>query len=182
MSLPMWLFNKSSYAGADVSLCTWTAAAIDVVPPVLVPWEIKDYGAVLEQRHALEAVPRAALRAGMFLAMKDLKKVCISNAVPTPGGSGKTNPKNGKQSIIKPDWANALIKHLFPDVGDSEHTRMVDAIMGRYKYKACSATVIAACKVLDEDERSVFDGLKKSAEKEKQMDEEARKKRRLAVA
>ena len=85
-------------------------------------------------------------------------------------GSGAFNAKLGKRNVNKPDWADAVVKHFFPNEPESEWARMRDAIMGKkVKPRMTGATTVLECfKARDPEDANmpIFQNMKEAAQQQ----------------
>jgi hypothetical protein len=170
--LPTWIFNASATA-AD---CKWNACQVQPVIPVLTPAALIGKTSVLKALAAPEALPTHAVRTGTYLDVKQLKAVCVANAVLAPSGSGKKN-KQGGRGLLKRDWAHALVKAFFPEASQEDHDNMYRGIMGiKSHVEICPEEILTSIKTLDQTEGQSFEGLTKFAEKMEKDRDAARAK------
>ena len=111
----------------------------------------------------------AALRSGKcLLTIKEIRVIAGSNRVAPPTeGSGKAN-KKGVKSVLKVDWAKALVAKMFPHDSAEERARIVRGIMGTRVSNVSEGSVEEVCnelELLDDENKQAFSGLKDMADK-----------------
>jgi hypothetical protein len=127
---------------------------------------LKGHTSVLMALTPPEHLVKNAVRHGCYLTVKQAKAIAQANKVPQPTGTGKVQ-KNGKNTLLKVDWAKSLVKFCFPGACQSEFQIMVDGIMGIRKTELCPQEVLESFECLDLNEAQTFKGLKQVAEKVK---------------
>lgn len=106
-----WLFNRSASAEDD----TYLACSVKPVAPLFLPSDCRDHVCILQPSSPIEPLVLAALRSGRcLLTIKEIRVIAASNRVAAPTeGSGRAN-KRGVKSVLKVDWAKALVAKMFP--------------------------------------------------------------------
>ena len=122
---PTWMFNDS--LGMDMN--GW----IHVPTKALHPWKMPEpvrqqYSVAFGQVGPPGPVLRHAVSEGFFLTVHQLTLLQQAIRFPMPE-KGKGHGKNGR--IVKRDWAESLIKHLFPDATCEEFEKMLKGICGQ---------------------------------------------------
>lgn len=138
---PDFLFNFS--VGAT---CKWRYIDVQEITPCCVPpdFAAQGMGSVHEIKDPSsqgEDILKAGVAAGLFIVWPSLRQLCFMYDIEIP------KPGNGaKGTLIKIDWAMALVEHLHPGAAAGDKTRMIDAIVCR-----TSKQVLTECeqKILD---------------------------------
>ncbi|CAE7563238.1 unnamed protein product [Symbiodinium sp. CCMP2592] len=150
---PIWLFNSK------FDKCDWLRHQVKVIHPLLVPPDLRGYGIVLQKTGPPQELVPAALRAGIFLTVKQIKELQghYHFAIPTKGsGSGK------KGNVVKRDLAKALLKFFFGESMDErESERLLSSLMGQQwdrqgKGSPHASELVAAFKSLDATDQPDF--------------------------
>ena len=165
------LFNFSIH---DVSP-TWWAIPTKAAPPIALPVELGGKGILYEQAGEKQFIVKYAIQNEVRLTVDQIKKCCAQLCIPGPAtGSGK------KGRVIKRDWAQVLIQHLFPEMPAAERTKLLDDLCGQPPVKdleSCPQEVLKVLKKMDPDNAICFAGLHKHVEeKVKFLDTEFGKK------
>lgn len=160
-----WLFNKSASARDDV----YFACSVKPVAPVFLPVAHRHHVCVLQPSSPIEPLVMAALRSGnCWLTIKQIKIISASNRVVAPAqGSGRAN-KKGVKSVVKVDWARALVSKLFPNETPEEQENIVKGIMGTRASNVSEGNVEQVCNeldLLDDENKHAFSGVKEMADK-----------------
>ena len=159
-----WLFNTS----VSVDNPDYMACNVKPLAPVFVREPYCRHSAVLAPTTPVEPLLLSAIRGGScWLSAEDLKAVCRSNKITATTGSGRAN-KKGVRSVLKVDWAQALVDKFFEAESDEEKSRMVHGIVGAAKQSVSEQNVKEVCENLfnlDEENKQAFSGLVEMTEK-----------------
>lgn len=121
-SEPYFLFNYT----VDEDLANWKAVETMLWPPSCIPEELQGGidGRMVASFHQVtgySGLVHAAVKAAGFMVARVLQKIRKLLGCQMPGrGSGK------KGGFTKPDYAKALVNHLFGDDTEKEKARMVN--------------------------------------------------------
>ena len=119
---PTLMFNDRFEGG-------WEHVPFTIPHPLQIPSWLRDsYALVLLQSGPAEGLLHSAVRTGSFLTMDHLKKIHVHLRYPMvskPRGHGKDG------NVVKRDWCQGLVDHLFPDATKEDKWRMVVGMMGR---------------------------------------------------
>lgn len=149
------------------------------------PWNLpevvrQDHVVAFEQVGPLETLTHGGVKAGIFLTVAQLKLIQGQFKFPMPTvGSGKN------QRIIKKDYAEALVEHLFPEESKQRKHEMVCGIMGKNwkhlgpkKASKHSADIVSAFNGLPQEDMGEYSKLTAVAKDElllkEQRDQRAR--------
>ena len=150
---PIWLFNSK------FDKCDWLRHQVKVIHPLLVPPDLRGYCIVLQKTGPPRELVPAALRAGIFLTVKQIRELQAHYHFPIPAkgsGSGK------KGNVVKRDLAKALLKFFFGESMDEQESgRLLSALMGQQwdrqgKGSPYSSELVAAFKSLDPADQPHF--------------------------
>ncbi|CAE7228362.1 unnamed protein product, partial [Symbiodinium microadriaticum] len=165
---PLWAFQTS------LAEPLWLNCNSAVCHPLSIPNELRGYVLVLEQVEAPQDPIKSALKSGVFLTLQHLKALHAEFRFPLPK-KGKGGGKHG--SVIKSDYAAALLLHFFGDkMTDAERGRMMDSLMGKgwdRNWQACqhSSSILEAYKALDPVDKPAFVKLAAVAADEEKLKE-----------
>ena len=167
-SYPTWMMNN------DIAIATkWEMIPCRLLVPPLLPEALRSYGSVWEKTGEPQPLLKSAVKAGVFLNMKQLDHIYQILKYDLPD-KGKGSGKGG--GIVKIDHATGLVNLLWPEDPPEEKERMVDAIVGRRISKVkCPNDVIQAVKELGAEAERDFRDLHQCAlnqeavEKERQL-------------
>lgn len=137
----------------------WRRAAVSILPPACLPVALHNAGAAYRIESRYEWILPAAIRHGVELTVNQLKSIIATLGVPLPDkGSGK------RGQLIKTDFAQSLIKYLFPNAEGKEFDRMLkDTLGGSAKTGPTDVEVLAAMAELDTENAEAFIHVKKQA-------------------
>ena len=172
---PAWMFNERLDMTTERG---WVHIPLEIQHPCLLPGSIKDQHCVaFHQTGPPEPILLAGIREGIFLTKAQLDKLQGKLKFKLPP-RGKGHGKRG--SIVKQDFAEALINHVFPDASDKEKGRMLAHIMGQgWKHlqpkslQRHSDDILQAWNGLDTEDKPEFTGIAEVA-----LDEVLLKERR----
>ena len=125
-ALPIWMYNDRLDTSVERG---WVSLPLEVQHPCVLPLAIQEeYCVAFLQKGPPEPILVSGLRQGIFLTKLQLDKLQGFLKFKLPGkkqGSGK----NG--SLLKKDFAQALLDHVFPTADVSAKAEMLQAIMGK---------------------------------------------------
>lgn len=134
----------------------WKRVVCIPLPPASLPLELGHLGSAWAVQNR-DSILKAGLKQGLALTVPQIKQIFFSMEISAPTvGSGK------KGGIIKLDWVRKLIRHLFADDEPAEHVRMINLLMGKQK-KSVDVDLLSAMSALDEENRTSFSYLHKTA-------------------
>ena len=169
--IPIWMVNDRVESD-DGSASGWQHLPFEVQHPFETPAALRGrFSVVLRQTGPPEGVVFAAVKHGCFLTVGQLKLlhgVFRFPMVSKPNGHGKDG------GVVKRDWADALIKFLFPDANTKDQWDMLQGIMGKNwkhlkheRVSRHSAEILTAFNGMDrEDLRDFVDLVQVAADEE----------------
>ena len=139
----------------------WRKTSFSVLPPACLPPALSHLGSaiVVEARGREEWLLRGAVFDGIEFTLRQLQSICSSLDVPLPA-KGKGSGKRGL--LVKRDYANSLIRFLYPLAPDSEFERMMKLMVGNLP-PPTDVNLLAWMAELDVDNADAFEHLKKQA-------------------
>ena len=168
---PTWLLNDIG----DNSKCKWSMCKVKPVLPAFMPPALQKLHSALEIADGPYKLPAAAIKFGTWMTAAQLKKLALANQVMVPAGTGKLNETTNVRSVLKRDWARALVAKLWPDASKDEQAEMVQGLVFGAKFSvATPEQVLKSVQLLDHDNAETFKGLRDLAEKAAQDSERAR--------
>lgn len=107
----------------------WVHIPIEIMHPKMAPAKLaRQYVVVLHQTGQPESLLHSAVKNGVFLTVKQLRQVQahLKFKMCEPG---KGHGKNGR--IVKRDWCEGLINHLFEEASAADKWQMLRGLMGQ---------------------------------------------------
>eukprot|EP00439_Symbiodinium_sp_Y106_P043699 s2217_g5.t1 len=150
---PIWLFNSK------LDQCDWLRHQVKLIHPLFVPPDLRGFSIVLQKTGPPQEPLPAALRAGVFLSVKQLRELQAHFHFPLPAkgcGSGK------KGGVIKKDLANSLLTFMFGEsLAKADREQMLNTLMGQQwdrqgKGSPHAAELVSAFKSLDPTDQPHF--------------------------
>ena len=144
-------------------------------------------------RPEFEPLLTSAVREGVWISLANIRQICHTLGVEPPR-SKQGSGKNG--AVIKVDWAQKLVQHLFPNADEQEQKRMTAALTWKSgsakstfdsKEGGVERTVLRMVAELDEENREAPEFMKvvklaKSKLKEQETKETVTETRKLVLA
>ena len=180
---PTWMFNDRLEGG-------WEHIPFAIPHPLQIPSWLRDrFALVLLQCGPPEGLLRSAVRVGTFLTLDQLKKIHVHLQYPMvskPHGHGKEG------NVVKRDWCQGLVDHIFPDSTKEEKWRMVLGMLGKtWKHLSSggststskhSRDIIKCFDHMDRQDQSEYMGLCAVARDEEILSEKRANKPREVVS
>lgn len=126
--VPIWMFSDRLELH-PAAATGWVHLPVEIMHPKTAPAKLaREYVAVFHQTGEPDSLLHSAVANGVFLNMKQLRlaQVHLKYKMCDPG---KGHEKNGR--IVKRDWCQGLIDHLFPEASAADKLQMLRGLMGQ---------------------------------------------------
>lgn len=126
--VPIWMFSDRLELH-PAAATGWVHLPVEIMHPKTAPAKLaREYVAVFHQTGEPDSLLHSAVANGVFLNMKQLRlaQVHLKYKMCDPG---KGHGKNGR--IVKRDWCQGLIDHLFPEASAADKLQMLRGLMGQ---------------------------------------------------